>query len=322
MLDKEEKLGNFRGIKISRSSPSVSHLLYADDLVVFCRAKVEDALCINKVLNGFKNWSSQEPNSDKSMVHFSNNTNGSLKTDILETLGFKECDHKIKHLGMSFCKPHSRKAAHKDVMDKIENSLKSWKVNLLSQAGRSIMVKAVAQSLPAYHMSVSLFPKELCHKLDSLFKRFWWGSNKNGNSLMLKSWDALCSPKAVGGMGFRRMEDLNIALVSKLAWMVCSNKDTLWVKLLYSKYMRGKSFLSDNLNSPGCSWTWKDIVSCKNLIKKGALYPINLNSNVLIWSEPWIPTIPDFTPLDTLNALFPLNIVQEILKIQISQRYG
>lgn len=45
-LAREDEQNNFKGIKISRTSPSVSHLLFADDLIIFCRATNEDATCI------------------------------------------------------------------------------------------------------------------------------------------------------------------------------------------------------------------------------------------------------------------------------------
>lgn len=109
MLAKEEQLNHFKGIKISRTSPSISQLLYADDLVIFCRANTDDATCINEVLNKFSVWSSQCANKEKSSIHFSNNTSHQTKLDITNILGFPECNHKTKHLGFSFCKPKSRK---------------------------------------------------------------------------------------------------------------------------------------------------------------------------------------------------------------------
>lgn len=48
MLAREEELNNFKGIKISRTSPFVFHSLFAGDLVIFCRATVEDALLYQK----------------------------------------------------------------------------------------------------------------------------------------------------------------------------------------------------------------------------------------------------------------------------------
>lgn len=43
LLIKDELAGNIHGIKISQHSPLVSHLLYADDLIVFSRANSSEA---------------------------------------------------------------------------------------------------------------------------------------------------------------------------------------------------------------------------------------------------------------------------------------
>lgn len=92
-------------------------------------------------------------------------------------------------------------------------------------------------------------------------RKFWWGFNDKGNSLMLKCWDSICSPKSCGGIGFRRMHDFNKALISKLAWSVVTDKDVLWVKLFKAKYLRGKFFLSDDISFYDSSWLWKDIIA-------------------------------------------------------------
>lgn len=129
--------------------------------------------CIKKLLDEFSNWSSQIPNPDKSMVHFSSNTNSQTKLDILNTLGFMECTHNTKHLGLLFYETTSRKIAFSDISDKISSSLKGWKAKLLSQANRTILIKAVAQALPIYAMSSSLFPIHVTNNLDAKFRKFW-----------------------------------------------------------------------------------------------------------------------------------------------------
>jgi hypothetical protein len=46
--------------------------------------------------------------------------------------------------------------------------------------------------------------------------------------LSIKSWNSICSPKALGGLGIRKMKDVNIALISKLGWKLLTGSDSLW----------------------------------------------------------------------------------------------
>lgn len=159
---------------------------------------------------------------------------------------------------------------------------------------------------------------------------------------MLKCWDSICSPKSNGGLGFRRLHDSNKALISKLAWCIASNKELLWVQLIKSKYLRGKSFLLDDLSFHDSSWIWTDIKNSRDLIVRGAVFHVSLNSDVLIWKDSWIPSLSNFTPhidlvnpnnlnfnlvrslihsssctwnISVLNAIFPSDVANEIKKI-------
>lgn len=38
LMDRNERMGNIHGIKVAKNAPVVSHLLYADDLLVMSRA--------------------------------------------------------------------------------------------------------------------------------------------------------------------------------------------------------------------------------------------------------------------------------------------
>lgn len=123
MLVDQEQRGHFKGVKISRSSPPISHLLYANDLIIFCRTTEMDALCIMNTLDKFSSWTSQLPNSSKSSVYFSSNTTPHDKATILRILNFKECSHKEKHIGFSFCKTPSKKDAFNDLIARIISKL-------------------------------------------------------------------------------------------------------------------------------------------------------------------------------------------------------
>lgn len=42
------------------------------------------------------------------------------------------------------------------------------------------------------------------------------------------AWDAICKPKDVGGLGIRRLYDMNRALIAKLGWLLLKNPNSLW----------------------------------------------------------------------------------------------
>nr|XP_048336936.1 uncharacterized protein LOC125424177 [Ziziphus jujuba var. spinosa] len=64
-LTREEGKGTIHGTKISKNAPTVSHLMYVDDLLVMCRAKPIEAKMVNDCFKKYCEWSSQQANVDK-----------------------------------------------------------------------------------------------------------------------------------------------------------------------------------------------------------------------------------------------------------------
>ena len=73
---------------------------------------------------------------------------------------------------------------------------------MLSRAGKEILIKVVAQSIPTYTMSVFQLSLKLCDELDALCAKFWWGKVGSEQKIHWRSWDKLTASKKVGGMGF------------------------------------------------------------------------------------------------------------------------
>lgn len=78
--------------------------------------------------------------------------------------------------------------------------------------------------------------------------------------MALKSWDSLCLNKAVGGLGFKKFFDINTTILTKLGWLITIKDERLWVQVLESKYMNGKSLFSCVAKKEDSS-IWKSIFS-------------------------------------------------------------
>ena len=74
MLKKEVRDGKIKGVAVSRGAPSISHLLFADDSIIFCRASVLECDRVMKVLEDYERVSGQKLNKDKTSIYFSKNT--------------------------------------------------------------------------------------------------------------------------------------------------------------------------------------------------------------------------------------------------------
>lgn len=125
ILDKAEQAGRLSGVKISRTSPHISHLMYADDLVIYCKATASEASEVVQCLTSYCDWTGQRINWDISVIHFSNNVLASDRRDLCRILTMPECTHSSLYLGTSF----------KGIMEKLETQLSGWKQKTLSLTG-------------------------------------------------------------------------------------------------------------------------------------------------------------------------------------------
>jgi hypothetical protein len=89
-------------------------------------------------------------------------------------------------------------------------------------------VKAVANAIPTYVMSIFLLLKSLCSDIDNGLRKFWWGFPQDKkHNLSFLSWKSICQPKALGGLGIPFMEFLNNSLLARLGWKMTINQPLL-----------------------------------------------------------------------------------------------
>lgn len=86
LLDKAHSLSLVNEIRLNRGGPSITHLLYADDLLIFGQANPTEARNINFCLQLFSQWSGQSPNAAKSSIFITPNTSHSCARAVHEFL--------------------------------------------------------------------------------------------------------------------------------------------------------------------------------------------------------------------------------------------
>ena len=87
MLQRDEADNNLRGIPVCRGAPWISHLLFPDDCIVFCKASVDEGRKITKILEKYEKESGQKLNKEKTSLFFSKNTIREVQEAVKDMFG-------------------------------------------------------------------------------------------------------------------------------------------------------------------------------------------------------------------------------------------
>lgn len=80
IIEHEVNQKNRKGVKVGKKGNNISHLMFADDLLLFGEANEKQMKSVTKSLSTFCNLSGQEVNKNKSSILFSNNVKIRMRT--------------------------------------------------------------------------------------------------------------------------------------------------------------------------------------------------------------------------------------------------
>lgn len=155
---------------------------------------------------------------------------------ISELSGFSTSKDLGKYLGMPFLHGRVTNKTYQEVLDRVDKRLSGWNAKHLSLAGRLTLTQAVIQALPIYSTQTTMLPRGTQEKINRISRRFIWSGNSERNSMAMVSWERICQPKMVSGLGLKNLHHINEALLMKIRWNIVVSPTSLWIKVLCSKY--------------------------------------------------------------------------------------
>ncbi|GJW09594.1 putative RNA-directed DNA polymerase, eukaryota, reverse transcriptase zinc-binding domain protein [Tanacetum coccineum] len=191
--------GLFNGIKIGSSNITLSHIFYADDVIITTDWNHQDMDNIIRVLQVFYLASGLKINIHKSNVYgvgVSDNEVYSMATDIGCSLG----SFPFTYLGLPVGANMNLTVSWKVLLDRFDARLSKWKANLLSNGGCLTLIKYVLKSLEIYYFSIFKVPDSVLKILEKKRASFFWGGSKDVRKLAWVKWPIILASHVKGGL--------------------------------------------------------------------------------------------------------------------------
>ena len=215
LLKKLEECNLIRGFQVGSVNfvgLRISHLLFADDTILFCDASREHLLSIRLGLSCFQAFMGLKVNVGKSEIVSVGEVNN-LDT-LANILQCRVGSLPMKYLGMPL--GTSFKTSSNPILEKMEKKLSGWKCLYLSKVGRLMLLKSTLSSLPTYFLSLFTISKSVVARLESIQRNFLWGSSGGSFKYLLVAWKKVCLLVEMGGLGIRSVVSFNQSFIREM----------------------------------------------------------------------------------------------------------
>ncbi|KAL4320117.1 hypothetical protein GQ457_18G008920 [Hibiscus cannabinus] len=175
-LSKAVEIGLFSGFSFGNGEGqiNVSHLQFADDLMIFCEASLEQVMNVKRVLRVFELASGLQLNLKKSRI-FGINIPETVLDSWADSVGCEIGKFPTEYLGLPLGPKRNSVALWEPIVDKFSYRLASWKSVSLSFGGRIVLLKSNIIVSKYHYEPLSLLPNS-CYR----GKLSWiWGNIVN-----------------------------------------------------------------------------------------------------------------------------------------------
>ncbi|KAL2240797.1 UNVERIFIED_CONTAM: hypothetical protein Sindi_0720900 [Sesamum indicum] len=246
----------------------IFQLGFADDVILFCRADMDSLRTFKAGLDRFAEWSGLRLNVQKSHLIISRSAQA-LSEEMLALLGFQE--------GVLPMRLPSTITEDKRIA--------GWEGTTISYAGRVQIIESVLISLSLYWASAFILPKKVINEIEKRLRTFLWKGTTNSGYAKV-AWKDICRPKEEGGLGFKDINTLNHALMTKkLCDVIRCDRTSIWVEWLYQGRLQHTSIWT--ITDHGGSWGWRKILRLRMFLRTMVDYRIGDGRNFFLWQDPW-----------------------------------
>ena len=280
-LTKLVRDGHLSLIQGSRNIAIPSHILYADDIMLFCKGTMSNIHALTDLFRKYSEASGQFVNPQKSSIFAGSISNARLN-QISNFIGFNIGNLPFTYLGVPIFKGKPKTAYFLPIADKIKTKFSAWKASLLSIAGRVQLIRSVIQSMLLHSILIYSWPVALIKDLERWMRNFIWSGDVNKRKLVSVAWHKVCSPQKEGGLGIRDLSKINEAANLKLCWEL-NQSQLQWAQFLKDKVIKNKKPIRYHVFSS----IWSSIKHKYFEVMDNGAWKIGNGESINFWTDTW-----------------------------------
>lgn len=227
MLNQGAATGRF-GYHAKCASSELTHLCFADDLLIFTDGKLSSMQAILDILHEFCQHSGLTISLQK--TSFVTCVVPQDQIDLIATAtGLTIAALPVRYLGVPLCSQKLSLHNCAPLLQHIKGKVNSWSSRALSFPGRLLLINIVINGITNFWTTTFIIPKACIDKINSLCSSFLWHGSSEGSHSVRVAWDKVTLSKAEGGLGCRDLGAWNKACSIKLIWLLFSQSGLIWV---------------------------------------------------------------------------------------------
>ncbi|XP_018473851.2 uncharacterized protein LOC108845081 [Raphanus sativus] len=277
------------------STSKLTHLCFADDLLIFIDGSLESVQNVMQVLHEFELRSGLAVSVHKTSFFASGLSTQEIDT-IKASTGMPYASLPVRYLGVPLCTRKISLVNCEVLIQQVKAKFSSWSVKMLSFSARLLLIKTVVAGITNYWCSSFILPKACINRINSLCGHFLWQGNLEGSHSARVSWATVTLSLESGGLGIRDLGVWNKSCCLRLIWLLFFQSGSVWVAWFKAEVLnndlsnfwtvkphRNNSWLANKIiKMRGEAFTW-----IKLLLGNGA--------SCRFWTDHWSP----FGSLDT-----------------------
>ncbi|XP_026459629.1 uncharacterized protein LOC113360324 [Papaver somniferum] len=215
---------------VERKGIHPTHLLFANDVFIFCNGDKKSILNLMKLLEDYQKCSGQIINKQKTKL-FIDGASDLRKSQLREMIQMERIAFLYKYLGVILCVGRVKVSTIWPMVELMQRKLATWKASII----------------------------KTCEKI---IRIFLWSGDGDTRKYIKFSWKNVCTPLKEGGLGIPRLENLNKVFLMKMMWKINNSKED-WDLFFQATYKdkNGQWISKWQLSSvwPGLKWAWETL---------------------------------------------------------------